>query len=94
MPVAKDINLYAAAARARVLQKVDWSLFENLYTGWSQSLAVLSVGAHQSGDAQRQQVRCTVCEIILRHRIVRSFQAQAAGVSTDQIIDRLIEKPD
>ena len=36
----------------------------------------------------------SVAKSILRHRIVRSFQAQAAGVSTDQIIDRLIENLD
>ncbi|MBM74677.1 MAG: AAA family ATPase [Proteobacteria bacterium] len=100
VPVARDINQYAASL-ARATRPTDGCLdFIKEFVHWGagpRASQFLSIGARVRAGMQGRETATksdvqSVAKSILRHRIVRSFQAQAAGVSTDQIIDRLIEQ--
>ena len=52
----------------------------------AKSLALIEGRGHVSfGDVQR------TARPVLRHRILRSFEGEADGISTDQIVDDLIK---
>jgi len=52
----------------------------------AKAVSVLDGRAHVSfGDVQR------VAKPVLRHRLIRSFEGEADGISTDQVVDALVE---
>ena len=102
VPVAKDINLYAARLARATRPTQDSFDFVREFVHWGagpRASQFLSIGARVRAGMQGRETATkldvqSVAKSILRHRIVRSFQAQAAGVSTDQIIERLIDTLD
>jgi MoxR-like ATPase len=100
VPVAEDLVKYAvrlaAASRPRQVGTPD---FINDYVSWGAGLragqflilgakarALLSGRAHVTPDDIRR-----LAAPVLRHRILTNYKAEAAGVSVEQIILRLLE---
>ncbi len=100
VPVAEDLVKYAvrlaAASRPR---QVGTPEFINDYVSWGAGLragqflilgakarALLSGRAHVTADDIRR-----LAGPVLRHRILTNYKAEAAGVSVEQIILRLLE---
>lgn len=100
VPVAEDIVKYAvrlaAASRPHQVGTPD---FINDYVSWGAGLragqflilgakarALLSGRAHVTTDDVRR-----LAAPVLRHRILTNYKAEAAGVTVEQIIQRLLE---
>ncbi|MDX1966886.1 MAG: MoxR family ATPase [Planctomycetaceae bacterium] len=100
VPVAEDLVKYAvrlaAASRPRQVGTPD---FINDYVSWGAGLragqflilgakarALLSGRAHVTADDIRR-----LAAPVLRHRVLTNYKAEAAGVSVEQIIQRLLE---
>lgn len=100
VPVAEDIVRYAVrlAAASRPRQK-ETPAFVNEYVGWGAGLraaqflilggkarALLEGRAHVTTD----DIRC-LAGPVLRHRILTNYRAEAAGVTVENVIQRLLE---
>lgn len=100
VPVAEDLVRYAvrlaAASRPRQIGTPD---FINEYVSWGAGLragqflvlgakarALLAGRAHVTMDDIRK-----LAAPVLRHRVLTNYKAEAAGVSVEQIISRLLE---
>jgi MoxR-like ATPase len=100
VPVAEDLVRYAvrlaAASRPRQIGTPDYI---NDYVSWGAGLragqflilgakarALLASRSHVTADDIRK-----LAAPVLRHRILTNYKAEAAGVSVEQIISRLLE---
>lgn len=100
VPVANNVYEYAVrlASKTRPHEKNahDWA---NKYLNWGagpRASQYLVIGAkchaaiHGKYSPDIENVNA-IADIVLRHRIVRNFKAEAEGISTDDIIHKFIE---